>query len=70
MTLKGQTGEKYFVKYRNAKGDELWRMNEWISVNTEYGNLTVIKRGYFKLGEAVRDSLELDARTKYIKLIR
>lgn len=63
FSLSGQEkpNHPYSIKYYNLDGNELWRMNTWVSYNVTHRNLTIHKLGYFKLSRPVRDSLERDA---------
>ncbi len=67
FVLQGKEADyrQIITKRQDVFGNELWRMNEWVSYNSTKNILSINKPGYLKLPRTVRDSLELDAVHKF-----
>ena len=69
ISLQGQVSEKYVFRYLNSSGEEMWKVSEYFSFNTQTGHYTVHKKGLFDLERSKIDFLYSDAKRKTYYLL-
>ena len=60
VTLRGEIDNSFVPKRTDFFGNEIWRLNDWVSYDITQKHLVIHKKDYFDLSRTTRDSLEAD----------